>query len=113
MDQVDKVSAALDDDGMEEDNSQDEDYSDEESDDEIWDMEPPDDGPDDSMTLIQYQTKAHKEALVRKGSNLSDLSPKKGRMESEELRSWLRPAALPFQGVFCFVLFFLCFYDYN
>lgn len=35
VDQVDKVSTSLDDDGMEEDNSQDEDYFDEESDDEI------------------------------------------------------------------------------
>lgn len=81
---MDKVSAALEEDDMEENNSQDEDYS-EDEDDEV--EESPDDGPDDSMTLIQYQTEARREALVRKGSNLSDLSPKKGRIESEELCS--------------------------
>lgn len=84
---VDIVSAALEDDGIEEDNSQDEDYSDDEDDDEMSTEESPDEGPDDSMTLIQYQTEARREALVRKGSNLSDRSPKKGRIESEELCS--------------------------
>lgn len=44
-------------------------------------MSPADNDLDDDMTLIQYQTEARREALVRKGSIIISTSPKKGRVE--------------------------------
>lgn len=65
---------------MEEDDSQDDGYSDEDDED-MSDEEEDDVGPDDSMTLVQYQAEARRDALVRKGSNISDVTPKKGRVD--------------------------------
>ncbi|XP_039118470.1 uncharacterized protein LOC120254421 [Dioscorea cayenensis subsp. rotundata] len=63
---------------MEEDcDDEDDDYSDEE-DEEM----PDDDVPEDSMTLVQYLEEARREALIRKGSQYSDVSTKKGRLEN-------------------------------
>lgn len=74
---VEKVSSALDTGEMEEDcDDEDDDYSDEE-DEEM----PDDDVPEDSMTLVQYLEEARREALIRKGSQYSDVSTKKGRLE--------------------------------
>lgn len=66
---------------MEEDNSEEEEYSYEDEDDEMSEEEHPDDSSDDAMTLIQYQTEARRDALVRKGSSIPSISPKKGRLE--------------------------------
>lgn len=41
----------------------------------------PDLEPGDSMILVQYQAEARQEALIQKNSNMSDISPKKGRIE--------------------------------
>lgn len=69
---------------MEDVGSQDGQYTDEDDDD---DEEMSDEGdpvlePDDAMTLVQYQAEARREALIRKSSNTSEISPKKGRIES-------------------------------
>lgn len=77
---VDKISNALKGEDMEEDASQDEDYSDEDDED-MSDEEDIDEEPEDSMTLVQYQAEARHEALVQKGSIISDVSPKKGRVK--------------------------------
>lgn len=42
---------------------------------------PDDDSPEDSMTLVQYQEEARREALIRKGSQYFDVSTKKVRLE--------------------------------
>lgn len=58
------LSVALNGGDIDEDNSQDEEYS-EEKDDEMWD----DEGIDDSITLVQYQEEARREAFIKKGSH--------------------------------------------
>lgn len=63
---------------MEEDSDGDDVFSDEEDDEMPDDVEE----PDDSMTLVQYQEEARRDALVRKGSYTSSVSPKNGRVES-------------------------------
>lgn len=42
-----------------------------------------DNGPDDMMTIVQYQSEAHREALIRKGSHVVQASQKKGRINIE------------------------------
>lgn len=73
---VDKVFTALEEGDIEEDNSQTNDYL-EDDDDEMS----TDDGPNDLMTLFQYQTNVRRDALIQKGSHISDSSPKKERVE--------------------------------
>lgn len=75
---VDKVSSALKPGNIEEDNSEDEDLPGD--DDEEM---PEDEGPDDAITLIQYQDEARWESLIRKNPQSSEVSPKKGRVEVE------------------------------
>ncbi|XP_039136217.1 uncharacterized protein LOC120273617 [Dioscorea cayenensis subsp. rotundata] len=41
-----------------------------------------DNGPDDAMTLMQYQNESRRETLIRKGSQVSGSSLKKGRLET-------------------------------
>lgn len=65
---------------MEED-SEDEEGSTDDDDDVMPDEA--EDGPDDSMTLVHYQGEVRREALIRKGSNTNEISPKKGRMDPE------------------------------
>lgn len=43
-----------------------------------------DDGPDDAMTLMQYQNESRRETLIRKGPQVSGSSLKKGRLEVGE-----------------------------
>lgn len=77
---VAQVSPALESSKMEEDSEDDEgstDGDDDEMSDEV------DDGLDDSMTLVQYQAEIRRDALIRKGSNTNEISPKKGRMEPQ------------------------------
>ncbi|XP_039134872.1 uncharacterized protein LOC120272174 [Dioscorea cayenensis subsp. rotundata] len=57
-DLVEKISAALEVEGMEEDDCQDEDFSDEDDDNEMSEEEILPDSPDDDMTLARYQTEA-------------------------------------------------------
>lgn len=42
-----------------------------------------DDDPDDMMTIVQYQSEAHREALIRKGSHAVQASQKQGRINIE------------------------------
>lgn len=77
---VDKVSAFLQ--GSLSGNDSDEEEVDgtfEDSEDEMVE----DDGLDDMMTLIQYQSEARKEALIQKGSHVAEASHKKGRINTE------------------------------
>lgn len=76
---VDKVSFVLEEEDMEEDDSEDEEFIDDDNNDMSSD-EDPDRGPHDSMTLVQYQTEVRREALIQKGSHISDTSSKKGRV---------------------------------
>lgn len=87
-DLVEKISAALEVEGMEADDCQDEDFSDEDDDDEMSEEEILPDSPDDDMTLAQYQTEARRDSLVRKGSNIPSSSPKKGRVEPGEIEPY-------------------------
>lgn len=73
-----RVSEALDEGDMEEDNSEEEGFSD---DDEMSANE----GPDASMTLVQYQTEARRDALIRKRMHVVDSSQKKSRLEIGDL----------------------------
>lgn len=75
---VAKVSFALDSSEMEEDSGKDNDLS-EEKDEEMPDE---DDGPDDSMSLVQYQAEVRQDALIRLGSHAYEISPKKGSVET-------------------------------
>ncbi|KAH7673296.1 Reverse transcriptase zinc-binding domain-containing protein [Dioscorea alata] len=76
------ATKALKDDGMEEDGRHDEDYTNDDEDDMSADDDT-DDGPDNSMILVQFQSEARGEALIQKGSIIPDISPNKGRVESE------------------------------
>lgn len=67
---VDSVSAALEEEGMDEDNNQEEGLS-ENDDDILLDEE----GPDNSVTLDQFQEEARRETLVRKRFSPCDLFP--------------------------------------
>lgn len=71
---VDSVSAALEEEGMDEDNNQEEGLS--EKDDDILSNE---EGPDNSMTLDQFQEEARREALVRKRFSPCDIFPEEGK----------------------------------
>lgn len=82
---VDQVSAALNEEIMDEDSDGDPDDDidsddDGESDDDGMSQ---DDEPEDDMTLIQYQAEVRRDALIRKSSHSSCSSPKKGRMEMD------------------------------
>lgn len=47
-----------------------------------------DNGPNDSMTLVQYQSEVRRDALNRKGSHTNKILPKKDRMKIEGSGSW-------------------------
>ncbi|XP_039145598.1 uncharacterized protein LOC120282820 [Dioscorea cayenensis subsp. rotundata] len=74
---VDRVITALDDGNLD-----DSDQEDEDSDDSEDAMSDEDDGPDDSMTLVQYQEEVRKETLARKSSHVMGSSLKKGRTDN-------------------------------
>lgn len=68
---------------MEELSGDEEDFSDEEDE----EMPADDEGPDHSMTLVQYQEEVRRDALIRKGFHVTETSPKKGRVKAEGSQS--------------------------
>lgn len=79
---VDKVSAALDCDPMENDSGGDDCFSDGDGSAML-----DDDEPDDLMTKDQYQEEVHRETLIRKGTLSRAPSQKKGRLVAGESSS--------------------------
>lgn len=77
---VDNVSNSLVEEDMDEDGSQDDESSGEDDDEDMSEEALLDVCPDDDMTLYKYQAEARREALVRKGSNIHNTSPKKWRL---------------------------------
>lgn len=97
---MNRFAKALDEGSMDEDCSEDGDCF-EEEDDEMSE----EDGPDDSMTIFQYQEEIRRESLICKSVHPVDLSQKKGKDAIRRSWCWSKFFTLlwlivtPYQGV--------------